>query len=112
MPLPGHDRRAEAVCQDRRHTRYLPVVHGILFTSLRDYVGAVGGAGNVDRVFRGEVYLSSGAYDDVSFSALVGRASEELDVRSTTSCSTSASSRPSARSRASTPPFFGTSVCA
>ena len=51
-----------------------------MFTSLRDYVGAVGGAGSVDRVFRGEVYLSSGAYDDVHFSALVGRASEELDV--------------------------------
>jgi hypothetical protein len=49
-----------------------------MFTSLRDYVGAVGGAKTVDRVFREEVYLSSGAYADEHFSALVGRACEEL----------------------------------
>lgn len=49
-----------------------------MFTSLRDYVGAVGGAGTVERVFREEVYLSSGAYDDEHFSAVVERACEEL----------------------------------
>jgi hypothetical protein len=48
-----------------------------MFTSLRDYVGAVGGAESVERVFRDEIYLTSGAYDDEHFSALVSRACEE-----------------------------------
>jgi hypothetical protein len=52
-------------------------VHGLIFASLRDYVGVVGGPEAVERVFRGEVYLSSGAYDDKHFFALLDRACEE-----------------------------------
>jgi len=52
-------------------------VHGLIFASLRDYVGAFGGAEKVERVFRGEIYLSSGAYDDRHFLTLVERACEE-----------------------------------
>ncbi len=52
-------------------------MHGLIFASLRDYVGVVGGAESVDRVFRGEIYLSSGAYDDQHFFALLSRACDE-----------------------------------
>jgi len=55
-------------------------VHGLIFASLRDYVGAVGGAETVERVFRDEIYLSSGAYDDQHFFALLGRACAEAGV--------------------------------
>ena len=51
-----------------------------MFTSLRDYLGAVGGAESIESVFREEVYLSSGAYDDEHFSALVERACKQLGV--------------------------------
>jgi predicted hydrocarbon binding protein len=52
-------------------------VHGLIFASLRDYVGVVGGAESVDRVFRDEIYLSSGAYDDQHLFVLVSRSCEE-----------------------------------
>jgi heme-NO-binding protein len=52
-------------------------VHGLIFASLRDYLGATGGAGKVERVFRDEIYLSSGAYDDEHFFTLLARACEE-----------------------------------
>jgi predicted hydrocarbon binding protein len=52
-------------------------VHGLIFASLRDYVGAVGGAETVERVFRDEIYLSSGAYDDQHLFVLLARACDE-----------------------------------
>lgn len=52
-------------------------MHGLIFVSLRDYVGAIGGAEMVGRVFREEIYLSSGAYDDKHLFALLERAREE-----------------------------------
>ena len=55
-------------------------MHGLIFASLRDYVGVVGGADAVDRVFREEIYLSSGVYDDEHFSRLVARACEETSI--------------------------------
>jgi predicted hydrocarbon binding protein len=82
MPLPDFDRsppRENALapsCLVGGTVLFLSV-HGLIFSSLRDYVGVVGGAETVDRVFRDEIYLSSGAYDDQHFFSLLSRACEE-----------------------------------
>ena len=51
-------------------------VHGVIFTSLRDFVGAAHGAEAVEQVFGNDVYLLSEAYDDEQLVALIGRACE------------------------------------
>ena len=49
-------------------------MHGVIFTSLRDYVTAEYGPETVDQVFTGEpVYLLSQAYDDERFFELIRR---------------------------------------
>ena len=59
-------------------------MHGVIFTSLRDFVVSAYGAEVVDKVFGQDVYLLSEAYDDEQFVALLGRACEvtgsELDA--------------------------------
>jgi hypothetical protein len=51
-------------------------VHGVIFTSLRDFVAAAAGTEAVEQVFRDEVYLLSESYDDELLINLLGRASE------------------------------------
>jgi hypothetical protein len=51
-------------------------VHGVIFTSLRDFVGATHGPDMVEEVFRDEFYLLSESYDDEKLVALLGRAKE------------------------------------
>jgi hypothetical protein len=59
-------------------------VHGVIFTSLRDFIAAAHGAEVVEQVFGKDVYLLSEAYDDEQLVALLGRACEvtgsELDA--------------------------------
>ena len=75
VPLPSRERTAAL------HSLTL---HGVIFTSLRDFVVAVHGAEVVEQVFGKEVYLLSEAYDDEQLVALLGRACDatgaELDV--------------------------------
>jgi Haem-NO-binding len=49
-------------------------VHGVIFTSLRDFAGARYGPDVVEEIFRGEVYLLSESYEDESLVALLERA--------------------------------------
>jgi hypothetical protein len=52
-------------------------VHGVIFTSLRDYLADAHGSDTAAAVFAGEpVYLLSEAYPDERLLALIGRASE------------------------------------
>jgi hypothetical protein len=52
-------------------------VHGVIFTSLRDYVTAVHGSDLAKRLFEGEpIYLLSEAYADERLTHLLVRASE------------------------------------
>jgi hypothetical protein len=51
-------------------------VHGVIFTSLRDFVAAAHGSEVVEQVFGSDVYLLSEAYDDEQLVALIGRACE------------------------------------
>jgi Haem-NO-binding len=51
-------------------------VHGVIFTSLRDFAGAQYGPDVVDATFRDEVYLLSESYDDEHLVTLLGRAYE------------------------------------
>ena len=51
-------------------------MHGVIFTSLRDFVGATHGPDGVEAIFRGEFYLLSESYDDEQLVALLGRAHE------------------------------------
>ncbi len=57
-------------------------MHGVIFTSLRDFVSAVHGADAVERVFGGEIYLLSEAYDDERLFALLGRACDAAGAES------------------------------
>jgi len=58
-------------------------VHGVIFTSLRDYVSAEHGPEAVEKLFKGEpVYLLSEAYDDERLFDLVSRACEETGADS------------------------------
>jgi hypothetical protein len=53
-------------------------VHGVIFTSLRDYVSTAHGSAAAQRVFNGEPrYLLSEAYPDERLLALIGRVVEE-----------------------------------
>jgi Haem-NO-binding len=51
-------------------------VHGVIFTSLRDFVGARHGPEGVEAIFRDEFYLLSESYDDEQLVALLERAHE------------------------------------
>ena len=51
-------------------------MHGVIFTSLRDFVGASHGAEVVEQVFGNDVYLLSEAYEDAQFVGLLERACE------------------------------------
>jgi hypothetical protein len=54
-------------------------VHGLIFSSFRDFLTAEHGTAMVHRVFAGEpVYLLSESHPDESFGRLVGRATEAL----------------------------------
>ena len=50
-------------------------MHGVIFTSLRDFVGATHGQDAVEAIFRDEFFLLSESYDDEQLVALVERAS-------------------------------------
>jgi hypothetical protein len=50
-------------------------VHGVIFTSLRDFLSAEHGPNCADELFGGRVYLLSEAYEDAELVELVGRAS-------------------------------------
>ena len=67
MPLPSREHRA---------TLHSVPVHGVIFTSLRDFVAATHGAEVVEQVFGTDIYLLSEAYDDEQLVALLGRACE------------------------------------
>jgi Haem-NO-binding len=54
--------------------RYGAPVHGVIFTSLRDFAGAAHGPQVVDEIFGDEVYLLSEAYDDDDLVKLLERA--------------------------------------
>jgi hypothetical protein len=49
-------------------------VHGVIFTSLRDFVGATRGAAAVDEIFGEDFYLLSESYEDEQLVALIERA--------------------------------------
>ena len=51
-------------------------MHGVIFTSLRDFVGATHGPDTVEEVFRDEFYLLSESYEDEQLVALLERACE------------------------------------
>ena len=51
-------------------------MHGVIFTSLRDFVAAAAGTEAVEEVLRDEVYLLSESYDDEHLINLIGRATE------------------------------------
>jgi hypothetical protein len=56
-------------------------VHGVIFSSFRDFLTAEHGSETAQRVFRGEpVYLLSQSYPDESLDRLVGRATEAVGV--------------------------------
>ena len=51
-------------------------MHGVIFTSLRDFVGSAHGHDATDAVFGSEVYLLSESYEDEKLEALIERACE------------------------------------
>lgn len=51
-------------------------MHGVIFISLRDFIGAARGAEVVEQVFGNDVYLLSEAYDDEQLVALLERTCE------------------------------------
>lgn len=56
-------------------------MHGVIFSSLRDYVSAAHGPQTAERVFAGEpAYLLSESYPDEQLTALVGRTAEVAGV--------------------------------
>jgi Haem-NO-binding len=58
-------------------------VHGVIFSSFRDFLSAEHGPETATRVFEGEpVYLLSESYPDASFSGLVERASGAIGTDS------------------------------
>lgn len=54
--------------------RYVCAMHGVIFTSLRDFAGAKHGPEVVEEIFRDEFYLLSESYDDEHLVALLERA--------------------------------------
>lgn len=57
-------------------------MHGVIFTSLREYVIQTAGAVGADAVFAGEPsYLLGESYPDERFLALVGRSAEATGIR-------------------------------
>jgi hypothetical protein len=56
-------------------------VHGVIFSSLRDYVAAAHGPQAMERLFEGEpAYVHSESYPDERLTALVGRAADLAGV--------------------------------
>ena len=55
-------------------------MHGIVFTSFRDYLRDRRGSEFASEIFSGEVYAMSDAYDDEAFAAVLERAGERMRV--------------------------------
>ena len=55
-------------------------MHGIVFTSFRDYLRVRRGSDFASEIFEGEIYAMSEAYPDDAFVRLLARAGERMEV--------------------------------
>ncbi len=76
----GHRAHA-APCRDRSHRRLAGRVHGVIFTSFRDYLTAEHGSGVAQAVFADQpIFLLSESYDDAVLLELVGKAATDTET--------------------------------